>query len=66
MKLLEILAKEMEQEAVTTRKMLSRIPNDKFDWQPHELSMTIERLSNHIAELPGWVDMIPEAFAPIN
>lgn len=58
MKLLEILAKEMEQEAVTTRKMLSRIPNDKFDWQPHELSMTIERLSNHIAELPGWVDMI--------
>jgi uncharacterized damage-inducible protein DinB len=51
------LLKEMEQEAQTTRKMLQRIPNDKYDWQPHPKSMTIRRLATHISELPGWVTM---------
>ncbi|WP_207436342.1 DinB family protein [Sabulibacter ruber] len=55
--ILDLLAKEMEQEAVTTRKMLSRIPNDKYDWRPHEKSMTIRQLATHIAELPSWVGM---------
>ncbi|WP_205500092.1 DinB family protein [Rufibacter psychrotolerans] len=55
--ILDLLAKELEQEAVTTRKMLSRIPTDKFDWQPHERSMTMRQLATHIAELPSWVGM---------
>lgn len=58
MSTIEMLVKEMEQEAHTTRKMLQRIPNDKFDWQPHAKSMSIKRLANHIAELPGWVSMV--------
>ncbi len=57
MEIIPMLLKEMEQEAQTTRKMLSRVPNDKYDWQPHEKSMTIRRLATHIAELPGWVSM---------
>jgi uncharacterized damage-inducible protein DinB len=57
MKIIPMLLKEMEQEAQTTRKMLSRVPNDKYDWQPHPKSMTIRRLATHIAELPGWVTM---------
>ena len=57
MDIIKALLKEMGEEAVTTRKMLSIVPNDKFNWQPHPKSMTIERLSNHIAELPGWVAM---------
>ncbi len=57
MTMLEIFAKELEQEAVTTRKMLERIPDDQYDWQPHQKSMSIQRLANHIAELPGWVSM---------
>lgn len=56
-KRIERLLKEMDQEAATTKKMLSRIPDDKFDWKPHEKSMPIKRLSTHIAELPGWVAM---------
>ncbi|MGN8070844.1 DinB family protein [Mucilaginibacter sp. 22184] len=51
------LLKEMELEAQTTRKMLAIIPNDKYEWQPHEKSMTVQRLANHIAEIPGWVTM---------
>jgi uncharacterized damage-inducible protein DinB len=49
--------KELEQEALTTRKMLQRVPTDKFEWQPHEKSMTIKRLATHIAELPTWITM---------
>jgi len=57
MSLTQMLLKEMEQEAQTTRKMLERVPSDKFDWKPHEKSMTIRSLSTHIAELPSWVSM---------
>ncbi|HVI48458.1 MAG TPA: DinB family protein [Chitinophaga sp.] len=51
------LLKEMEKEAVTTRKMLERVPEDKYNWKPHQKSMTILRLATHIAELPGWVTL---------
>jgi uncharacterized damage-inducible protein DinB len=55
--LTELLLKEMDQEAATTRKMLACIPDDKYDWQPHEKSMTIRRLATHIADIPSWVEM---------
>jgi len=58
MDIIPMLLKEMEQEAQTTRKMLERIPEDKYDWQPHPKSMTVRRLATHIAELPGWVSMM--------
>jgi uncharacterized damage-inducible protein DinB len=51
------LIKEMEQESKTTRKMLARVPEDYFGWQPHPKSMTLGRLAAHVAELPGWVTM---------
>jgi uncharacterized damage-inducible protein DinB len=57
MSVIEMLSKEMQEEAQTTRKMLERIPNDKYDWQPHPKSMTIRNLATHIAELPTWVPM---------
>ena len=55
--IIPMLLKEMEQEATTTRKMLSRIPDDKYDWKPHPKSMDIRQLATHIAELPTWVSM---------
>lgn len=55
--LTQLLHKEMEQEARTTRKMLERVPEDKYDWRPHPKSMTIRQLTTHIAELPAWVSM---------
>ena len=57
MQIIQMFLNEVEQEAQTTRKFLSIIPNDKFDWQPHPKSMTIRQLSTHIAELPGWIPM---------
>ena len=55
--LIDLLLKEMDQEAETTRKMLARVPNDKFDWQPHPKSGTVRWLATHVAELPSWVAM---------
>lgn len=57
MTLIDLLLKEIEQEVQTTRKMLNIVPNDKYDWRPHAKSMTIKQLTNHIAELPGWLTM---------
>lgn len=57
MNLIPMLLKEMEQEAQTTRKFLQRVPNDKFEWQPHSKSMTIQRLATHVAELPSWISI---------
>lgn len=57
MNVVQLLLNEMDQEAPMTRKMLERVPNDKWDWKPHEKSMSLKSLTVHIAELPGWVSM---------
>ncbi len=57
MTLLKIFSEELESEAAITRKMLERIPDDKFGWQPHPKSMTIKRLATHISDLPNWIAM---------
>ena len=58
MTMISIFLKELAAEAGTTRKMLSIIPDDKYQWKPHEKSMSIEQLATHIAELPTWVPMV--------
>lgn len=57
MNLNPIFLKELDQESVTTRKMLERVPGDKLGWQPHPKSMTLGQLASHVAELPTWADM---------
>ncbi len=57
MTVLESLKDEFEQEVLTTRKMLSRVPDDKFSWKPHEKSMDLKTLSQHVAELPTWIPL---------
>ncbi|MEO6231389.1 MAG: DinB family protein [Ferruginibacter sp.] len=56
--MIQTFLKELEAEATTTRKMLSIIPDDKYQWKPHPKSMTIQQLATHIAELPAWVAMV--------
>ncbi|MCS6873443.1 MAG: DinB family protein [Pyrinomonadaceae bacterium] len=51
---------ELEQESKTTRKVFERIPKEKFDWRPHEKSMTMGRLAVHIAEMIGWIREVLE------
>jgi uncharacterized damage-inducible protein DinB len=58
MTFMEFFLQQLEEEAVTTRKMLSRAPADKFGWKPHEKSMEMKTLAIHVAELPTWITMI--------
>jgi len=55
MTLIESFQKELERESSTTRKMLERVPEGKYDWKPHEKSMTLQQLATHVAEIPGWI-----------
>lgn len=57
MDLIKALKKELTEEAAITRKFFKLIPEDKYDWAPHERSMKMQNLATHIAELPSWVAM---------
>ncbi len=46
---------ELEHESIATRKCLERVPEDKFDYKPHEKSFTFIRLAAHIAEMVQWI-----------
>lgn len=45
---------EMQHEAIATRACLERIPAEKFDWKPHEKSMSFGKLASHVAEMFAW------------
>lgn len=58
---MESLLAEFQMEAKITRNMLERIPDDKFDYKPHDKSFSMGKLAGHIAEIPGWVEVSIEA-----
>jgi uncharacterized damage-inducible protein DinB len=46
---------ELTREAVTTRRVLERVPEDKLSWRPHPKSMSLGQLALHVAQTPGMV-----------
>ena len=52
--------KELEAEAAASRKCLERIPENLFDWKPHEKSMTMGYLALLVAEIPNWITAMVE------
>jgi len=60
MNLVDLIVKELQQEAAVTRRVLERVPAEKFDWKPHEKSMSLGQLANHVATTPGGVAKILE------
>ena len=44
---------EFEAEIPATRRVLERIPADRFSWQPHPRSMNAGQLAQHVAAIPG-------------
>jgi uncharacterized damage-inducible protein DinB len=51
----EVFLGEFDRERATTRKILERVPFEKFDWVPHAKSSPLGRLANHVATLPRFV-----------
>jgi uncharacterized damage-inducible protein DinB len=58
MSTIQAILNEMEREAVATRKLLERVPEDKLDWRPHPKSFTLGQLALHIAQIPGRVSQM--------
>ena len=54
MAIVDALLPEFDREMTTTRKLLERVPDDKFDWKPHARSMSLGQLAQHVATVPMW------------
>jgi uncharacterized damage-inducible protein DinB len=46
---------EFDQEFAETRRALERVPEEKFNWRPHDKSWSLHELAAHVAEVPKWV-----------
>ena len=55
MPIADTLIMELEREAKTTRRVLERVPEDKLTWKPHTKSMSLGRLAQHVATIPGFI-----------
>ncbi len=55
MALSDALLPEFDLEMKNTRRTLERVPDDKFDWKPHEKSTSMGGLATHISNIPNWV-----------
>jgi uncharacterized damage-inducible protein DinB len=49
------LIQELEMEAATTRRVLERVPEERFAWTPHPKSRSLGHLAMHVAQNPGSV-----------
>lgn len=58
MDIIKGLLSELEREKDNTKKMIDRLPAEHFSWKPHDKSMSLGELANHIVELHNWVDLV--------
>lgn len=45
---------DLEHELATTRRVLERVPDARWDWKPHEKSMALGQLAGHVSNLLNW------------
>ena len=53
MAMIDALLAELEQESLTTRRVLERVPQAHLSWKPHPKSMSLGQLALHVATVPG-------------
>ena len=49
------LLPEFDQEMQNTRKVLERLPDEKWNWKPHEKSGTLGWLAGHVSNMVSWL-----------
>src|SRR5262245_39150353 len=66
----DALLPEFDAEMAITRKTLERVPDEKFDWKPHEKSSPMGALTSHLATIPYLAVLTVETdsfdFAPVD
>ena len=58
MSIAEMLLPEFDQEMACARRLLERLPGDRFGWKPHAKSFPLGHLATHLANIPGWAPMV--------
>ena len=58
MKIADVLLAEYDHEIANTRRLLALVPADKGDWKPHDKSMTLGKLAEHVARLPEFGSVV--------
>jgi len=70
MSIAQSLLPEFDQEMAGTRKVLERVPSEKWNWKPHEKSGTLGWLASHVSTIPGWYTMTLQTenldYAPVD
>lgn len=46
---------DLQRELAITRRVLDRLPEDRFAWKPHPKSMSLGDLAMHVANLVQWL-----------
>ena len=54
MAIVDGLLPEFDHEMGVTRRLLERVPEDKFNWKPHAKSYSMIELATHVATIPSW------------
>ena len=54
MTIAETLLPEFDREMATTRRLIERVPEERLAWKPHEKSMSLAALSEHLGQLALW------------
>jgi uncharacterized damage-inducible protein DinB len=58
MSILSSLLPEFDHEMGTTRRLLERVPESEFEWKPHDKSMSLGELADHLSSLTSWTNTI--------
>ena len=54
MTIADLLLCDFDAEAVSTRRVLERVPDDQATWKPHEKSFALNNMAVHVATLPAF------------
>ncbi len=55
-----MLLPEFDHEFSETRKALERVPDERFDWKPHDKSYSLRDLAVHLSNIPEWLPITLE------
>ena len=58
MELKDFFLSQLQREAEASRKAISRVPDGRDDWKPHEKSMALGMLASLSATMPGWIEIM--------
>jgi hypothetical protein len=64
MALIDGMLRELEERALTTRRVLERVPDDRLGWRPHQVGRTLGELARHVAIVPGGVAQLIASPSP--